>query len=107
MNNNFATGYIVCLSCGVVLGVWLLLQDTRTQRRWGLAIAIFYSFVQIAPIIFTIVTLAITFNPSIQLDWVDLAVICTLQSIVYTNVSPFTVALLLANPDSLPAFFEF
>ncbi|PVH91262.1 hypothetical protein DM02DRAFT_664187 [Periconia macrospinosa] len=93
MDRDLAIGYIVCLSCGVMLGAWLLLQDIRMQSRWGLAIAIFSSFVQIAPIIPTIVALAITFNPSTQLDWVDLAVACTFQSIVYTNLARLLRAL--------------
>ena len=106
MNNQLATGYIVCLSCGVILSVWFLLREVRTQRRWELAAAVFSSISQIVSSIFTIVTLAVTFNPSFQLDWVDLAVVCTLQAIVCTNVSYFTAALLLFNADSFPASFD-
>lgn len=107
MNRYLAISYIMCLSCGVALGSWLLLQDVRMLSRWVRVVAIISSLAQIALIVLDIVALAIILNPSSQLDWVHLAIACTLQSIVNTNVSPSTSVFYLANADSLPAFFEF
>jgi hypothetical protein len=87
MDLYLTIGHIACLSFGVALWTWLMLHDFQSQNGWVRVMVLCFGGAQIAIIVVTLVALVVVLVSPSRLNWVDLAVSCTLQSIVFTNVS--------------------
>ncbi len=100
-------GYIICLSLILILNVFLIYQDMKTDRRWEKGFAVFFGFLQTFVVMVIVTILTITLTSQQRFDWLDLAITCTLQLIVCTNVRLTIKITSLTNLRRLLAFFGF
>ncbi|KAF2194985.1 hypothetical protein K469DRAFT_1700 [Zopfia rhizophila CBS 207.26] len=99
MAHTILISYIVCFSGGLILTVGLIYLEVRPRRtnemdrivriddRWERALAVLSGLVQVGLLIADIAAIAITLASNRPVNWLDLAILCTLQLLVVTNLA--------------------
>ncbi|KAF2174603.1 hypothetical protein K469DRAFT_775925 [Zopfia rhizophila CBS 207.26] len=99
MVHTILIGYIVCSSCGLVLTVMLIYRDIKPRRtnerdrtyreysHWKRALPALFDLAQATLFVTVITAVTISITSSSRFNWIDLAITCTLQLIVGTNLA--------------------
>ncbi|KAF2174559.1 hypothetical protein K469DRAFT_777411 [Zopfia rhizophila CBS 207.26] len=107
MAHTILVSYIVCLSGGLILTVGLISLEVKPRRTnegdriirindcWERTLTFLFGSVQVGLLITDIVVIAITLASNHQVNWLGLAILCTLQLLVGTNVrTPVKISVL-------------
>ncbi|KAF2177375.1 hypothetical protein K469DRAFT_603341 [Zopfia rhizophila CBS 207.26] len=107
MAHTILVSYIVCFSGGLILTVGLIYLEFKPRRTnegdriirinncWERTLTFLFGFIQGGLLIADIVVIAITLASNYQVNWLGLAILCTLQLLVGTNVrTPVNISVL-------------